>query len=175
MSNPSLSIASFLGISLGFSLVLPAPTHAQTPQVDRIEIVETGIYGVETTKLTPSSDTAAGYLGTVDDIKLMKSTTTIPAEQGTNFGVRYKIVGVPKGAGVEIRLVTKLPTQGLHNPKTGEITFRNDLMVERTIGDVHFRGYSLRNNWEAVPGVWTFEFWYKDQKLAEQKFNVTMP
>jgi len=168
-------IASLIRILLGlaFAVIWPATTVAQ--EVEGIEIVETGIYAVETTKLKPSSDTAAGYLGTVDEIRLVKSTTTIPAVQGTSFGMRYKILGVPKDARVELRLLTRLPAQGVHNPTTGEITFRNELSVERTIGDVHFRGYALRNEWEAVPGIWTFEFWYKDRKLAEQSFTVVPP
>jgi hypothetical protein len=32
--------------------------------------------------------------------------------------------------------------------------------------------YSFDEPWEAVPGNWSFQLWYREKKLAEQKFVV---
>jgi hypothetical protein len=45
--------------------------------------------------------------------------------------------------------------------------------VRRTIGDIHLFGYTFDSAAELIPGVWTFEIWQEDKKIAEQRFEVT--
>jgi hypothetical protein len=152
-----------------------ATVQAQTPRVDRISIVEAGIYSVEITKKTPDPTDPTGFLNTIGETKLIKRTATIPAKQGVHFGIRSAVVGGPKDGQVDIRIVSKFPAPGLRNPSTGEILFRSEYTDQRKIGTTDYNEYYLEGEWEAVPGVWTFEFWYKDRKLAQQVFTLVKP
>ena len=49
--------------------------------------------------------------------KLLRRTTEITARLGVEFGLRYRIVGAPKGAKVPVKIVTIYPGDGLRNPK----------------------------------------------------------
>jgi hypothetical protein len=69
-------------------------------------------------------------------------------------------------------MVTKFPRAGLHDPQTNETIYRNETVVTRSIGKLHFRSYTLEEQWELVPGVWTFELWSHDRKLGEQSFTL---
>jgi hypothetical protein len=40
------------------------------------------------------------------------------------------------------------------------------------IGIAAYKSYSLRHEWEVVPGNWTIQIWYGDRKLAEQTFTL---
>ena len=146
--------------------------HAQAPMVDRIEIVERGIYGAEVTKVEQAPGTAMGTQNTVANLKLISSTSTVSAQIGTRFGLRYRIVGSPNQAKVKLTIITRFPGKGLRNPKTGEQNSRDVALWDRNIGSVSYNGYRLDQDWELVPGTWTFEVWYEGRKLAEQSFTV---
>ena len=48
-------------------------------------------------------------------------------------------------------------------------------MIDKTIGPTQYKGYKIAQDWQAVPGVWTFQIWYQNRKLAEQSFTLTKP
>jgi hypothetical protein len=68
--------------SFAVLLLLPFSAHAQTARVDRIDVVEYGIYRAETTKQTATPGTAGGYVRTLTNIKNSEVTRTIPARRG---------------------------------------------------------------------------------------------
>jgi hypothetical protein len=136
-----------LGLSLGAA-------HAQT--VERIDITEYGIYTTDTAATTAAPGTATGKIDQVSNIKLVQSTTTIPARQGIEFGFRYKIIHIPK--------------PGMRNPETGNVTLTNVFYQEHKVGEELYRLYRLIDRWEIVPGVWTLEIWDGERKLLSQDF-----
>ena len=156
-------------------LSLSSVAHAQKAQIERIDIVGKGIYQVAVGKLTPNKQTPTGVVTSVQNAKKIEDTTTVHARIGVEFGIQYVIVGVPKGAQVPIRIVNVYPKQGLRNPKTRETFRRAEIVRNKIIGDVVYTGYAFENAWEIVPGVWKFELWHKNRKLAEQRFTVTRP
>ena len=156
-------------------LSLSSVAHAQKVKIDRIDIVGKGIYQVAVGKLTPNKQTPTGVVTSVQNAKKIEDTTTVHARIGVEFGIQYVIVGVPKGAQVPIRIVNVYPKQGLRNPKTRETFRRAEIVRNKIIGDVVYTGYAFENAWEIVPGVWKFELWHKNRKLAEQRFTVTRP
>ena len=156
-------------------LCLSSVAHAQKAQIERIDIVGKGIYQVAVGKLTPNKRTPTGVVTSVQNAKKIEDTTTVHARIGVEFGIQYVIVGVPKGAQVPIRIVNVYPKQGLRNPKTRETFRRAEIVRNKIIGDVVYTGYAFENAWEIVPGVWKFELWHKNRKLAEQRFTVTRP
>ncbi len=157
--------AIFAGCLLGASLSM---AHAQT--VQRVDIMEVGLYTVHTDKSVEAPGTPSGVSRLVSDIELVKSTTTVPARLGSNFGFRYRIVG--KGKSVTVKKVTHIPEPGVRNPETGNVNLTSVVLIDRPFGTTHFTSYSFDHDWEIVPGTWTMELWVGDRKLASQSFEV---
>jgi hypothetical protein len=161
-----------------FSLLslLTAPSFAaQTPQVDRIEVVSAGMFKSKVAKKEASPGSATGTREVIASEKLLRQTADIKARLGDEFGFRYRIVGKPKSAKVPVKIVTVFPGEGLRNPKADKPTQRDELNEDRPIGRVLYESYHFDHDWEMVPGVWAFEIWYDGKKLAEQKFTVAKP
>ncbi len=161
---------------LSFSLLLfaSASTGAQAQQVDRINIIDYGIYTGTTQKAETKQDTAAGYINVSSNIKLVTQTETVSARLGLRFGLRYVVVGQPKGSEVTLTWITRFPPQGLVNAK-GEKFQKNEFDRPATIGEPRFRMYEFTYSWEMVSGDWAFEFWYQGRKLGEKRFAVVTP
>lgn len=155
--------------------LLPTALYAQAPQLERIDIFDAGIYCADTVEKVRDPDAPTGYRNVVTNIKLLRRTTQVPAQLGTRFGMRYAIVGTPNGAIVDIRLITRVPPPGLREPANGKVTRVNEYPMAVNIGASGYREYHLEYDWEALPGVWIFELWISDRKLAEQRFTLVRP
>ena len=161
-------------IALPLLLLLLAATgaYAQTPRVDRIDVVEYGIYTATTTGHEAAPGTAVGAVNTISDLQHAATARTVPAQQGIRFGFRYTVVGAPAGADVPLHMVTIFPPPGLTNPATQQLKAQSEYDSSATIGTASYKGYQLTAPWEVVPGVWTLQIWYQGRKLAEQSFTV---
>lgn len=157
-------------------LMTLSTTHSagQPPLVDKVVIVEKGIYRAEIIRKM-EIPTATGAINTVAGVRLLESTTYIPARKGVRFGVRYMIVGAQKGVPIDLRLTTRFPVAGLRNPRTGGHYFHSEHFAARMIGNTGYREYAFEHDWEVVPGKWTFEFWYRNRKVGEQSFCIYRP
>jgi Domain of unknown function (DUF3859) len=149
--------------------------QAQQPRVDRIDVIERGIYNAEVTKRVDAPGTPGGTISEVTNIRHVRTTTTIPAQLGVSFGYRYRIVGKPDGASVDLRFVTLIPVPGVRDPKTGNTILHGEYSRPRILGSESVRSYGLRQEWELVLGTWTLEVWQGDRKLASQSFTVVKP
>jgi len=153
-----------------------APSASSTPEarIDRIQIVEKGLYQVELQGQVEDPKLLSGHRYVNSKGHLTKDTTTIPAVKGTEFGFRYVVIGEPKGAKVPTRIVAHYPPGGRQNPNTGKIALQDEFPQTATIGGApNFFFFNMR--WGMVPGVWTLEVWSQDRKLAEQKFTLVQP
>jgi hypothetical protein len=144
-------------------------------KVDRIEIVETGIYRAETATIEAAPGTATRQRNLLTDTRLIAPTTRIEAKIGVHFGMRYRVVGRPGGASIKLVSVTQYPTPGLKNPKGGGIQTRGEHPLFATISQINYRGYVFEHDWELIAGTWTFELWDGQRKLASQAFEVVKP
>ena len=162
----SLSIVAVLALATALNAC------GQAPKVDGIEIVETGLYRVEVAKTTQAAGAATGVQDELSNVKLVSSTTTVPAQVGTKFGFRYRVLGSPDRASVKLTVIVRFPGEGLRNPKTGERKAQDVTMWTRNIGAVTYNGYSFDAGWELVPGTWTYEISHEGRKLAEHRFTV---
>ena len=144
-------------------------------KIDRVEIIEAGIYRAETSSIEQAPDTATRQRNILSDTKLVASTTRIEAKIGVHFGIRYRLVGRPSGATIKLISVTQYPAPGLKNPKADSNQLRGEHSLFATIGPVNYRGYVFDQDWEIVPGAWTFELWDGKRKLVSQTFDVVRP
>jgi hypothetical protein len=144
--------------------------HAQTALINQVQIIEKGIYRSTTTRRSDVPNTT-GVVNTVEDVQLVTGTTTVFGSVGTRFGLRYVATGGP-GAEAELKYVIRFPPGGLRNPAAGEVIFQSEQSAVVPLGVPLYWEYHLENDWEIVPGLWTFEFWHGGQKLGEQRFCV---
>jgi hypothetical protein len=154
-------------------LVLPAAPDARAQQVDRVEIVEWGIFQHEQMGVTPAPLAATGKTNLVTNVRIQQVTTTIPALVGMKFGFRFTVVGSPAGALVNLKCITRFPSQGIANPHTGKRFSTSEFHSTAITGVTTYRGYGFDYDWEVEPGPWTLEIWHEGRKLAEKTFMVT--
>ena len=144
-------------------------------KVERIEIVEAGLYRAETATIEQAPGTATRQRNILSETKLLVSTTRVEAKIGVHFGIRYRVVGRPSLATTKLISVTQYPAPGLKNPKSDSNQMRGELSLFATIGQINYRGYVFEHDWELVPGTWTLELWDGNRKLASQAFDVVKP
>ncbi|MCB1475141.1 MAG: DUF3859 domain-containing protein [Rhodobiaceae bacterium] len=147
--------------------------RAEDARVDRIDIVDTGIYTVVAGAETANKDAPTGVIKSPDSFNLTERTTTIAGRVGLEFGLRYVAVGAPEGVEVPLDIVLTFPPEGLPDPTEKTPIHKTEFSRTKKIGETVYLGYGFENNWEIVPGTWTFEIFHKGQKLAEQRFTVT--
>jgi hypothetical protein len=154
-------------------LMFPAMNaSAQMLRVERIDIVEYGIYTADVESAVAAPGTPAGARNVVSDVKHAATTRTIPAQLGVRFGFRFIAVGTPSGATLPLRMVTIFPKPGLIAHAGARPIARSEYDRPVAVGATSYRDYSFDEAWELAPGVWTFQIWYRGRKLAEQKFTV---
>jgi hypothetical protein len=162
--------------ALSFLLLATVSGAEPAPQVQRIEITDVGIYKVETSGTTvPAPNDPAGHVSIMTSAELLRKTTTVPATLGTRFGFLYTLIGKPNGAVISLKFVDRFPPPGLRNPAAGKTQLRGEYSLQKDMGSKNYKDYGFDEDWELVPGTWTFEIWQDDRKLAEQSFTVVKP
>ena len=156
-------------------LVASSTVWAQAPRIERVDIVDYGIYESSVTRRIEDSKAAGGSRSGVQMIKIKERTSSIQAHRGLQFGIRFFVVGEPKEAEVKLKFVTRFPVQGMRNATAGVTSYRNEYAGAAKVGWADFFGYSFDEDWEMVPGVWTFEVWDGERKLVEQSITVAIP
>jgi hypothetical protein len=53
-----------------------------------------------------------------------------------------------------------------------ELQAQSEYVHSTQIGVAAYKSYSLRNDWEVVPGNRTMQIWYGNRKLAKQTFTL---
>lgn len=155
-----------------------ASVFGQTLGLQRVEIIEPGIYEAAVSTRTDAPDSAIGTRSYLDTLrKATTLTTTIRPRIGLHFGFRFLIVGEPSGRQVTLALITNFPPPGLRQPNAPQPVQRDGYVQTARLGSESFIGYTFDEAWEMVPGVWRFEIWDQNAnlKLAEQSFTVTAP
>ena len=160
-------------LSSGLVWLALGAANAQPAQVERIDVVEFGIYTLD--RKVDSVNAAGIKQSATTNIRLAAQTRIIPLQKNVSFGYRYKIVGKPKGAPVELRRVTIFPSPGVRPPSSSKLIERSERMLKRSIGETGHTSYMLEDDFELVPGTWTLEIYVGQRKLVSQAFTVTKP
>ncbi|MCG6857294.1 MAG: DUF3859 domain-containing protein [Salaquimonas sp.] len=159
---------------LAFLLVFPFFTAiAPAASLEGVDVVDAGIYRVDTGAESAEPGTPTGEVTAVVKATLLEATDTVPARLGTEFGFRYEVVGKPAGEAVMLDFVITYPDKGLHDPASGRTLHESRYSKAKPIASTEYFGYGLENDWEAVPGTWTFEIWQDGVKFAGRSFTLT--
>ena len=149
--------------------IVPVEARADSLQ-PRIQIAERGIYRADTVQRGSPNEKGI-IVNTVQSARLIANTTSILAGVGVRFGLRYTVVG-PLDYNPELKLVIKFPPGGLRDPATRHILFQSEFSMTVAPDTTNYWEYHFENDWELLGGLWTFEFWHKARKVAEQRFCV---
>lgn len=145
----------------------PAPAPAAGPQ---LEVVRFGLYQLQAggTRRGPDGISHAE----VREVRLLESTTRVPARIGVHFGAEYLLRGKP-GRSVVLETATVFPPPGLRPP--GQPAVRassSEVTVELGNPEPIYRGWSFDEQWELVPGTWTMEFRLDGRLIGQVQFEV---
>ncbi len=158
------------------------PDNASTQPVDcdiqlarvipEVRIVDSGIVTFKYSK-----DALIYKEWTGKDLKdgvyeVTKSTTTIPAEQGIEFGVFFELNTERTDEDVDIDFVTIFPDGGLIDPSTGIAQKSDSDILQVRQNTTQKYTFKLDHEWEVVPGQWVFQLKYRNKLLAEQAFTL---
>jgi hypothetical protein len=137
------------------------------------EVVEYGLtrsIGEQRTLSNP--DTLDGKQTFARGPKFIEHTDRVPAKLGAEFGFTFQVTGLGEQRSVELRKVVKHPS--MKNAKgVNEVEYATNITVPVRNGEARFgAGYKLERAEELKPGTWTFEIFYRDQKLLSQSFTV---
>jgi hypothetical protein len=157
------------------AMLLCSTANAQTAQVERIDVVEYGLYTTSAGGKLASENVPSGTVTNKKDIRHVQTTNVVPGQLGIEFGLRFNIVGSPAGTVVPLHVVAIFPAQGLHDPSAGRTFTTAEYDRADAIGPGGYLSYTFDHDWEVVPGVWTFQIWNQGRKLAEQQFTVVFP
>jgi hypothetical protein len=123
-------------ILVTFCLLISSLGLARAQSVERIDITEVGIYTKRTDKTVSAPGTPVGT---------------------RDIGFHYRIIG--PGKSVSMTKITHIPSPGIRNPDTGNVTLTDKYSIDRSIGDIHFTSYSFGHDRELIPGTWIVELW----------------
>jgi hypothetical protein len=158
-----------------FVVAAVSTAAAQSVRVDGIDVVDKGIYEITAGKKTADPNTPTKEITAVTGEKLVTATDTVAGKIGTEFGLRYVVKGDPAGAEAPLDFVITYPPPGLKDPAEAAPVTESRYSRGKKIGDTIYLGYGFENDWEIVPGTWTFAIFHDGKKLAEESFTVTAP
>ncbi len=139
-------------------------------QAQQIEITWAGLYQAEGVSPTIQPDGVAAQ--EIANVRLLKSTTTVPAKPGLRFGVSYRAKGAPTGTTMEFKRRMHFPAPGaIIAPGTSPLP-HSDVTIRCEVGVNCMTGFGFDHPWELMPGLWTIEIWSGANKLVEQRFTV---
>jgi hypothetical protein len=152
-------------------VALCAASGAWAAGAQGAEVQWAGLFRASVVGTTQQPDTAIGRTNQLSGVEKLETTTTVPARLGVSFGLEYRLTGEREGAAATIRVVVIPPKAGLFNPATGKRLYRETWRPSIVlVGAPTLIGYKLEHDWEVVPGLWRFEIWQGERKLAEQSF-----
>ena len=156
---------------VAFSLLLiNAAAYGQEVRVDGIDFTEYGIYTLD--RIVEGRDAHGISEATAANIRHAATLRTLPAQIGATFGFRYRVLGKPKGAPVDLRKIIIFPPPGITPLRSPQPIPQDEFTLHARIGEIFFSSYTLEDSFELVPGPWTIEIWYGAHKLGTQSFRV---
>lgn len=161
MKLPMLSLVVAVFFSNGCSTVKTVVTGA--------EITETGIYTADITRDKGDVGVASKNRNVIDNQKLVRETTLVPAKKGVRFGFRYSVEGSPDGKAVYLDMKHSHPP--IQAPGQSEPSTESSYRLKSWIGDT-YTSFKMQEDWEVVVGDWVFQVWHDGALLAEQKFTT---
>jgi hypothetical protein len=150
----------------------PAARGAASPTIQSAHVLKAGQYEAKLIKRTPGRH-QQGRRNIYEGFKFIEETTRIAAVKGNRFGLRFVILGAPRGQEIEIRIFRHHPP--VRNPERNQIARLTTYTKKAQLNVAQVIGYGFDHDWELVPGEHRFQVYYGPRKLVEQVFTVYRP
>ena len=144
------------------SLAVLCPFASYASEVDRVDIIDYGLYKTAFVKWEQAPNTQRGEIQLIGARELIRRTKRIPGKSGTEFGIRYVVKGQEEGGQVDLLV------RVLHS----ETQSSDEWKISRQIGTPSFDGWKLGSDSKIVPGKFTIQLLHQGTKLAEKSFIV---
>lgn len=150
----------------------PTAKKAPPPQVTGAKVLVTGVFSslVATREYSPA--VVDGIRDSARAFVLLRRGTAVEAGLETGIGLRYQLLGHPKGARVLVDVVVRHPA--IVNPDTQLPMTVSTARYERIIGEVEHSVWSFDTPGDLVPGLYVIEILHKGKVLAREEFRVTV-
>ena len=157
------------------ALLLPAmlPVQAQSPRVERLDVIGAGFFVFDPAGTrNDAPEAVGGIVIRPTNMRFLRETPAVTAQKDTSFGIRFFVVGEPRGADVTFRSVWKIPSPGITDPNSGKNYRESATEFTTQIGTAYLDGYGFNEPWEIVKGTWTQQIWFGDRKLLERRYTI---
>lgn len=153
------------------ALVTLSPCEAEVKTSQSIQLLEFGTFK----KLVSHGDVAApgaiaGARHAVSKVTLVECTTNVAARVETSFGFRVRMPGNADGSIVQCSAKCIHPR--LTDPSSGRSSEVEQWDTSGLAGEEGYIGYTLDNDWELVPGLWTIQVFMNSKLVIEKTFNL---
>ncbi len=168
-----LRIIAFISLA-AMLLVLGVATVSggKPPVVQEAYILKAGRYKAKLLKRKPGTGQQRRR-NLSERFKFIDESMQIPAVKGSRFGMRFVILGEPRGSEIEIRVFRHHPP--MKNPRAQELSLLSTYTRKIQLNYPQVIGYGFDEDWELVPGEHRFQIYHGPRKLLEQVFTVYRP
>jgi hypothetical protein len=151
-----------------FSSVFSYAKKPEPIKITKINILEAGVFTMHEkgskvyVNKSDEQNISKLEVKEVTNWKLEKKTDIVPRTQRVSFGVTYVVEGYPEGSkDIPIKINIVYP-KGL----------QESILKQHVIGKKHFIGLTFGPQFNNIPGRYGYQFFFKEQKLAEKYFTV---
>ena len=164
-----------LWLLLPLTLILYSQ-NLSAAQAPKGKVIKYGVFKVvEAGRIKNDPSTTTGKIISRPKIELVKQTHRIPLQKDTYFAYQYRLTLPDDKLRVKLKRVVIHPEMTMPNGTRSSGSTR--IIKERVSNGEVFAldGYAFNEKYEMVEGDWTFQIWYRDQMLVEQKFTAYWP
>ncbi len=177
MKNTTVARMQDIGITrpliIGLLLIVSQMSHAEVV-VRAAEITAFGVFTEYGKQFERGYNAAGPGTDSVEYVRFVDFSSTIPGELGTSFGIQYVIHSTPKGKPFKVKAVIIYPGEGLVTP-AGDVYKTSSEKMTIKLGEKNFYGFGFDEAWEIIPGEWIFQIHHNDALLAQKKLTVLPP
>lgn len=153
--------------------ILSAPAFADDHRDLEIEVVSLGLARVEDRGSVSAMELLAEPAEPPKITQKEGEMPRVAAMAGHQFGYRFTLKGPREGVNWLLRFVTLHPD--MHNPRKPGPIHMHTYDAGMSVGETRFNGFKFTEEYELVPGVWTFEIYEQDLLLHSLSFEVYLP
>ncbi|MBA4357401.1 MAG: DUF3859 domain-containing protein [Humidesulfovibrio sp.] len=148
------------------------PAKPVPVKVTGVKVLEFGVYTSTVQGREKAPTIADGIKDRARDFKLVRKSTLVTASLGTSIGLKYVLLGAPKGSPVTLEVAVRHPA--MVNPDTKESMTRSTAQFERVIGEPEHAVWSFDTPAGLIPGEYVIELLFEGRLLAQKEFRVTV-
>jgi len=140
--------------------------------VSGARIIDFGEFSSTVERRDRTATVADGIKDQARDFALVKRGALMEARLGSGIGIRYQLLGAPRGTAVQLDVVVRHPA--IINPSTRQPMTHSSAQYERSIGQVAHSVWSFDTPASLLPGDYAIELWHRGRLLVRQAFKVTV-